>query len=305
MIVGIVGNGIEVTQISNYFEKKGFTLLSLHDELILEAKRRNITLSPKNLQSLHIELQVKYGKSVLATWAKLHIEKSKSYLCTSITNTDEIQCLEEEPGFCLIALAKNSTKVQGELAKKAKIVLKINVSEEELHKKIDQIIFDVNKSMHTRPSWDEYFMGIVDSVSTRATCDRGRTAVVIVKDKRILTTGYVGSPMGIAHCDDVGHQMKKTIHEDGRISQHCVRTIHGEQNAIALAARKGIPLEGGTLYCKLEPCFTCAKMLINTGIVRVVCRKRYHAAQDSRVLFKKAGINVTILDEVVESYVNQ
>ncbi|MEK6900897.1 MAG: deaminase, partial [Nanoarchaeota archaeon] len=117
-------------------------------------------------------------------------------------------------------------------------------------------------------------MGIVDAVSKRATCDRGRTAVVIVRDKRILATGYVGAPMGLPHCDEVGHEMKKLVHEDGRISQHCVRTSHGEVNAIALAARNGVSIESGTLYCKLEPCYNCAKMVINAGIVRVVCQKR-------------------------------
>ncbi|MDP3990578.1 MAG: cytidine/deoxycytidylate deaminase family protein [archaeon] len=164
---------------------------------------------------------------------------------------------------------------------------------------------NLKRKYHKRPSWDDYFMGIVEAVSTRATCDRGRTAVVLVKDKIIIATGYVGSPMGMPHCDDVGHQMKKIIHEDERISQHCVRTNHGEVNAISLAARNGVSTEGATLYCKLEPCYTCAKMLINSGIIRVVCQKLYHAGQDSRELFKMAKIPVTVLQDTVEGYSNQ
>lgn len=98
----------------------------------------------------------------------------------------------------------------------------------ELHKKTDKLEKDLrkktkNRPVYVRPSWDEYFMGIVDAVAKRATCDRGRTAVVIVRDKRILATGYVGSPMGLGHCDNVGHKLKKMIHEDGSVSQHCVR----------------------------------------------------------------------------------
>jgi dCMP deaminase len=92
---------------------------------------------------------------------------------------------------------------------------------------------------HVRPSWDEYFMSITQMVATRATCDRGRSGSVIVKDKHILSTGYVGSPPGVAHCDDVGHEMHTVINEDGSQSQHCIRTTHAEQNAIVQAARFG------------------------------------------------------------------
>ena len=85
---------------------------------------------------------------------------------------------------------------------------------------------------YVRPSWDEYFMQIANTVSTRATCDRGRSGCVIVRDKQILVSGYVGSPVGMLHCDEVGHQMKQLIHEDGSVTCHCTRTVHAEQNAI-------------------------------------------------------------------------
>jgi len=106
---------------------------------------------------------------------------------------------------------------------------------------------------HQRPSWDEYFLRLADTVASRATCDRGRSGCVIVKDRQILVTGYVGSPRGLPHCDDVGHLFKKVIHEDGSVTQHCVRTVHAEQNAITQAARRGIALEGSTLYCRMTP----------------------------------------------------
>jgi dCMP deaminase len=180
----------------------------------------------------------------------------------------------------------------------------------ELHKKLDRLVADLRKRAekmpaHVRPTWDEYFMGIVDAVAKRATCDRGRTAVVIVKDKRIMSTGYVGSPVGVPHCDDVGHLMKKVIHEDGSMSQHCMRTNHAEVNAVALAARNGVAIDGATLYCKLAPCYTCAKMIINAGIKRVVCQKRYHADKESMALFKMAKIDITVLDDTIEEYKNQ
>lgn len=156
-----------------------------------------------------------------------------------------------------------------------------------------------------RPSWDEYFLGIVNEVATRATCDRGRAGCVIVKDRRILCTGYVGSPAGLPHCDEAGHMFKSTVHEDGNSTQHCVRTIHAEQNAICQAAKFGISLDGATLYCKMEPCFTCAKIIINAGIKRVVCEKKYHAASDTRDLFRQAGIQLDVISDETERYDKQ
>ena len=84
----------------------------------------------------------------------------------------------------------------------------------------------------TRPSWDEYFLTMIEHVATRATCGRGRSGCIIVKDRRVLATGYVGAPPGLPHCDDSGHLLKKVIDEDETIRQHCVRTVHVEQNAI-------------------------------------------------------------------------
>jgi dCMP deaminase len=158
---------------------------------------------------------------------------------------------------------------------------------------------------YKRPSWDEYFMEIADTVAKRATCDRGRSGCVIVKDKQILVTGYVGSPRGLSHCDDVGHQLKQVVHEDGHSTTHCVRTVHAEQNAITQAARLGIPLEGATLYCRMTPCRTCAMLIINCGIVRVVCEKKYHAGSESEEMFTTAGVELVYFSEDVMKYDKQ
>jgi len=158
---------------------------------------------------------------------------------------------------------------------------------------------------YKRPSWDEYFMEIADTVAKRATCDRGRSGCVIVKEKQILVTGYVGSPRGLPHCDDVGHQLKQVVHEDGHATTHCVRTVHAEQNAITQAARLGIPLEGATLYCRMTPCRTCAMLIINCGIVRVVCEKKYHAGSESEEMFQVAGVELVYFSEDVMKYDKQ
>ncbi|MEI7980147.1 MAG: cytidine/deoxycytidylate deaminase family protein [Bacteroidota bacterium] len=158
---------------------------------------------------------------------------------------------------------------------------------------------------NTRPSWDEYFMEVAGTVSKRATCDRGRSGCVIARDKQILVTGYVGSPRGLPHCDDVGHLMKKVLHADDRITEHCMRTVHAEQNAICQAARLGISLEGATLYCRMTPCRTCAMLIINCGIVRVVCERKYHDGTESEGMFLQAGVTLEYVIEEVQEYDRQ
>ncbi|MCL5794754.1 MAG: cytidine/deoxycytidylate deaminase family protein [Patescibacteria group bacterium] len=158
------------------------------------------------------------------------------------------------------------------------------------------------KKSNKRPSWDEYFVNMVGAVAERGTCDRGKAGCVIVKDKYILVTGYVGSPPGTGHCDEVGHLLHKVIDEDGKISQHCVRTTHAEQNAICQAAKRGISLEGATLYCKMAPCLTCAKMIVTVGIKRVVCQRNYHGAGLTPELFLKTGVKLEVLENVMETY---
>jgi dCMP deaminase len=156
----------------------------------------------------------------------------------------------------------------------------------------------------TRVSWDEYFIEVMHTVAKRATCDRGRSGCVIVRDKQIVSTGYVGSPPGLDHCDEIGHLMREVI-KDGKISQHCVRTIHAEQNAICQAAKHGVSLDGATLYCKMEPCRVCAMMIISVGIKRVVALRMYHAAQESREMFVQAGVELVVLEQKTEDYSNQ
>ena len=159
-----------------------------------------------------------------------------------------------------------------------------------------------NDSKDHRPSWDEYFLEMADAVSTRATCDRGRSGCVITRNKQILVTGYVGSPAGFAHCDEVGHQMKDVKHEDGTVTSHCMRTIHAEQNAICQAAKLGISIEGSTVYCRMTPCRTCAMLIINCGVRRVVCERKYHAGGESEAMFKQAGIELDYKHEEIQKY---
>ncbi len=141
-----------------------------------------------------------------------------------------------------------------------------------------------------RPGWDEYFMQVAEVVSRRSTCIRRNVGAVLVKDKRILATGYNGAPSGLPHCTEVGCLRDQLGVPSGERTEIC-RGLHAEQNALIQAAKYGIPVEGSTIYCTLEPCSLCAKMLINAGIVRVVYKEPY-VDELSRKLFKESKMIV-------------
>jgi dCMP deaminase len=145
-------------------------------------------------------------------------------------------------------------------------------------------------------------MEVCDAIAKRATCGRGRSGCVIAKDNQILVTGYVGAPSGLPHCDEVGHQFKQMLHENGSVTTHCVRTVHAEQNAICQAAKRGIAIAGATLYCRMTPCRTCAMLIINCGITRVVCQRRYQDADDSEALFKAVNIILEYIHNETQPY---
>ena len=141
---------------------------------------------------------------------------------------------------------------------------------------------------HYRPSWDDYFMGIAKIIASRGTCDRLYTGSVLVKNNRIISTGYNGSPPGLPHCSDVGHLL-----EEG----HCVRTIHGEHNSLLQAAvQGGTSTVGSTMYTKYSPCIHCTKYIIACGIKRVVIGKIYRNDKATDML-KEAGVQVDFYKE--------
>jgi dCMP deaminase len=133
-----------------------------------------------------------------------------------------------------------------------------------------------------RASWDEYFMNIARVVATRSTCDRKFVGAVVVRDKTILSTGYNGSIRGMPHCSDVGHVM-----EDG----HCVATLHAEVNAIIQAAKNGVSIQGSTIYVTASPCWSCFKMIANSGILRVLYGEFY---RDERIFDVAAKLGLEL-----------
>lgn len=146
------------------------------------------------------------------------------------------------------------------------------------------------RNIEERPSWDEYFLELARLVSRRATCLRRKVGAVIVKDKRILATGYNGAPRGLKHCLDIGCVREKLKIPSGERHELC-RALHGEQNALIQASLYGISVKGATLYSTCQPCIICAKMLINAGIQEVVIADGYPDKM-AREFFREAKIKV-------------
>ncbi|MBF8983751.1 cytidine/deoxycytidylate deaminase family protein [Lutibacter sp. B2] len=147
-----------------------------------------------------------------------------------------------------------------------------------------------------RPNWDEYFMEMAEIVKTRSTCLRRKVGAVIVKNKRLLSTGYNGAPSNTAHCLDIGCLREERKIPSGERHELC-RGIHAEQNAIIQAAYHGVSIEGAVLYCTLQPCVLCAKMIINAGIEKIYCKGSY-PDELSMNLLKEAKIEVIQFDNI-------
>ena len=257
--------------LANYLVKMGFEHISLSDMIREEARKNNLEITRENLRFLGNKLREEKGNAVLAEIAVTNMKKDKDYVITSIRNPLEVKKLYSSKNFILV--------------------------------NVDAPIEEILSL--SRPSWDEYFLELSRVIGKRGTCDRGRAGCVIVKDKRVIATGYVGAPPRMAHCDEVGHWFKKTIHEDGTITQHCIRTVHSEANAVAQAAKYGINMDGATLYCKMEPCLDCTKLLISSGIKKIVCENKYHAATESREMLIESGILLEVVNNKLEEYPGQ
>ncbi|WP_372998666.1 deoxycytidylate deaminase [Lutispora sp.] len=146
-----------------------------------------------------------------------------------------------------------------------------------------------------RPSWDQYFMEVAEVVRKRSTCMRRQVGAVIVKDNRILSTGYNGAPKGLKHCAEVGCTRANNNVPSGERHELC-RGLHAEQNAIIQAAVFGTAIDGATIYTTLSPCVLCTKMIINSGIKRIVLREQYNDPLAIEML-EESGITVVKIDK--------
>ncbi|MBP3254447.1 MAG: AAA family ATPase [Bacteroidales bacterium] len=341
LVIGITGTlGAGKGTVVEMFKEKGFVHYSARDFLKKRVQSMGLEVNRDTLTEVANNARRLEGGGFIAKGLLKEAEKEgKNCIIESIRNIKEVEYLKQNADFTLLCVdadiniryqrirlrqsetdnvdfdtfvANERREMQSEDENKQNLGAVMRMADYTIDNGSDlqHLQMQVNRIMNSlgvnkRPSWDEYFSEIVKTVAKRATCDRGRSGCVIVKDRQILVTGYVGSPTGMPHCDEAGHLFKKTVDENGEISTHCVRTVHAEQNAICQAAKRGISLEGSTLYCTMTPCRTCAMMIINCGIKRVVCQNKYHSGQESESMFAQAGIQLDFISTDVMKYDNQ
>jgi dCMP deaminase len=342
MIVGVMGeNGAGKDTAAAFFETKGFTHISLPNLLRQELKEnRKQEVTTPALVELGNEMAETYGAGVLAFLALEQMEKYRKYVVTSIRRPAEAALLKRKNALLIFLDTTPQTRYarlkernrqgdqlmtfeeflafeqrqhsalpheqqQHKMRAIANLTIDNNGTPEQLYDQLNAVLASWQPKLHHRPSWDEFFIEMANLAGNRGTCDRGKAGSVIVKDKRLLSMGYVGAPAGLPHCDEVGHEMQSVENSDGTKSLHCVRTTHAEQNAIANAARYGTNINGATIYVKMEPCYTCAKIIVNSGIKRVVAQFGYHKAERSRAIFKEAGVELVVLNNQAIAYHGQ
>jgi len=309
--------------------KKSFYHYSLSDALREELKKKKQPLTRENLQALGNNLRQTHGPGILAQMALQAMKSDKNYVITSIRNPGEIEVLSQRKDFLLINVDaplpvryarlksrpkagtedlkiktiddfKNLEKVENssdpskqqlnKVMQIADVTLVNDQGINELYKKIDTILIKYTPKLQLpRPNWDEYFMNIARTVSSRSNCIKRKVAAVVVKDKRIISTGYNGTPRGVKNCNEGGCKRCNTYAAGGTQLDECVCS-HGEENSIVQASYHGISLKGSTLYTTFSPCTTCTKMIINAGIIEVVYNLDYPLAEGARALLKEAGV---------------
>ena len=153
--------------------------------------------------------------------------------------------------------------------------------------------------MRIRPSWDEYFMEAAELASTRSSCLRRHVGAVIVKDRRIIATGYNGAPQGLAHCGELGGCLREKLGVPSGQRHELCRAVHAEQNAIVQASAMGIGIEGADMYITHQPCSVCAKLIINAGINKIIVKEGY-PDEMAISLLHEAGKKVIMLKDLLK-----
>jgi dCMP deaminase len=327
MIIGLTGSlAAGKGVVSDFLKEQGFIYLSLSDELRERLKQGKVELTRENLQKWGNRLREEYGSSVLAKLVseKINAQKYNNSIIDGIRNPAEIQELRKLKNFFLVSVdapletrfrrmvTRNresdpktfeeflkvdaKDKGMGELEtgqgvgkcmEQADFTLINDGTLEEVKQKIKNLYEKIELKI-PRSTWDEYFMKMSMLIGERSTCLRHHIGAIIVKEKRVLTTGYNGAAKGVKDCIELGCLRNKLNIPSGTRHEVC-RAIHAEQNALIQAGVHGININNSTLYCTHTPCMICAKMIVNAGIKEVVSYHDY-ADEEARRFLKDAGI---------------
>jgi dCMP deaminase len=327
MIIGLTGtNGAGKTVTADYLRSKGFHFHSLSDEIREELERQGRTATRENLIEVGNQLRAEHGPAVLAERVKARLRPDWNYVIDSIRNPYEVRALRAARDFRLLKvdapvelryqraserggprrpasleefielerreLSSDNPSNQQLLATYdlADLTLWNDGTLEALRSRLDHVVREWLMQAK-RPGWDEYFMQIAQIVALRSNCMKRKVAAVVVKDRRIISTGYNGTPRGVKNCNEGGCPRCNSMTASGTNLGECLCS-HAEENAITQAAYHGISLKDATLYSTYSPCLICTKMIINAGIKEVVFNVEYPMAEVSLDLLRQAAVLV-------------
>ncbi len=327
MIIGLTGkNGSGKTAVAEYLKSRSFEYYSLSDEIREEVRRRGLEITREILINVGNELREKHGPGVLAERILKYLGTDRNYVVDSIRNPQEVDVLRRRNDFTLLAVeADQKTRFERSRARgredaaqtfqrfveeeareldssnpanqqlhatrlKADVVVNNDGTLDELHRSLDQLLPPL-MSRFVRPTWDEYFMSIARVVAMRSNCMKRKIAAIIVKDMRVISTGYNGTPRGAKNCNEGGCPRCNGMAQSGTALDECL-CCHGEENAITQAAYHGTSLKGSTLYTTFAPCLLCTKMIINSGIAEVVFNQDYPLNETALSLLKECGVKL-------------
>ena len=325
MVIGLTGtNGAGKTVVCEYLKTRGFSYFSLSDEIREELARRSEPPTRQNLIEMGNQLRRSFGPAALAERVKAKLELGHNYVVDSVRNPAEVESLRRLPDFHLLHIdAPVETRYQRARDRRDARVpatfeefvaqeqremhsddpaaqqlracyemadekLINDAGKEDLQKGIDELVRRWARNS-SRPGWDQYFMQIASIVALRSNCMKRKVAALIVKDRRIISTGYNGTPRGVRNCNEGGCPRCNSMAASGTALEECFCS-HGEENAIVQAAYHGISVKDSTLYSTFSPCLICTKMIINAGIREVVYSLDYPLNENALRLLKEAGI---------------
>lgn len=330
IIIGLTGrNAGGKTTAAEMLGKKGFSYVSLSDVIRDEAKQRGLSPERENLIALGNELRERHGPAALATLTVERMQSDRNYAVDSIRHPAEVLALKNAGSFSLFhvfaplearferslarARAGDALTLQDfirmeerefassnaaaqqllETERLATRTIENSGTLEEFGEKLATALKELEVSF-ARPSWDQYFMDIALKVAARSNCMKRQVAAVVVSDRRIISTGYNGTPRGVKNCNEGGCPRCNGFSESGRNLEECLCS-HGEENAIVQASYHGIAIKDATLYTTYSPCLMCSKMIINAGIRRVVYNEAYPLNDTATAMLHEAGVELVRL----------
>ena len=329
MIIGLTGENCSGKgTLADYLQKKSFYFYSLSDVIREELASKGEEITRDALIKAGNDLRQKYGPSVLAVKTAAKLQADKNYVIDSIRNPAEVEELKKLTRFVLLKVlaspenrfermkerkregdpetleeflriekleASNHDGAKQQVTACMKVADKTIVNDERpenLYKKADQLLQELQgETKKKRPDWDEYFMNIAKVVASRSNCMKRHVAAIIVKDRRVISTGYNGTPRGVKNCSEGGCPRCNQFAEGGTRLDECLCS-HGEENAIVQASYHGISIKDSTLYTTFAPCLMCTKMIINAGIKEVVYNIDYPLNDTALDLYKEVSIKL-------------